>query len=728
MLLPPDCGAVHSDFFGLDLVAGHDVSGGAALDPYSLNCNRGFKIRASKSKIGIQCTFRWRIHAWKDSGMKGRTVTEKRMVGELERLGKNGQDFIVLGLDAPGFAELTPDQKKLAYYLYRAAIAGHTLVDQQNHRHALEIRTLLETLCLHSEGMPAQLREAVLDYLKYIWINHGPYDHDAHVKTLPNYLTREMLRQAAEWAEAQGARFEFKPGETLPDKLERLGPTIFDPNFEPIMTNQKKGDDIIATSSVNLYDRRLTQQHIDALPSEWHQRLNVRFGFENGRAVPQVYRIGGLYGADLQTIVHFLRLALPYAEGDEQQRGLQELMEYYQTGDEERFRQYSIAWLRSDTEIDYLNGFIESYMDPRGVVGQFEGNVSFVSDSTLIGRLADHALYFEMKMPWPDVYKLDKVNRPIANVVNVIVETGDSGPTSPAAYNLPNYNDLRRDYGSKNIILLNIEQARSEKIREQMIDEFYLPEYRDLVRTHGDKAREWEVYMHEVIGHGSGRPDAALTVDPAVAIGRAYSALEECRADLVALYHAGDSKLVEIGAFRKEEQSDIVKAMYIAYLQGQLNRYRMYEDDYVREAHQRGQQLVLGFLLEGGEHGAYDYGVRVIQKDGNFYARLADQEKAHKGIGHLLGILQVYKATGDASAATHIFDRFGTRVNPEWRLNIRQRAAKLKIPNKSAFVFPRLEAVMAGAEIVDVKLHVDEDLATQQLRMSRLRLNTKVPE
>ncbi len=655
-------------------------------------------------------------------------VTSNPMVGELERLGKNGQDFIVLGVDAPGFDQLALNQKLLAYYLYRAAIAGHTIADQQNHRHALEIRTLLETIFLNSAGMPAQVKEAVLDYLKYIWINHGPYDHDSHVKTLPNYLTYELLRQAAEWAQAQGARFELERGETLKDKLERLRPTMFDPDFEPVMTNQRKGDDIIATSSVNLYDRRLTQKHIDALNPQWQQRLNVRFGFENGEAVPQVYKISGLYGKDLDTITHFLKLALPLAESEEQRRGMEALIDYYQTGDEEKFRDYSIAWLRSNTTIDYLNGFIESYMDPRGVIGHFEGNASFVSGSTLIDRLAENALYFERRMPWPDVYKLDKVNKPVANVVNVIVETGDSGPTSPAAYNLPNYNDLRRDYGSKNIILLNVEEARSEKIRAATIEEFYLPEYRDLVRTFGDRARQWEVYMHEVIGHGSGRPDAGLKVDPAVAIGRAYSSLEECRADLVALYHAGDPKLVEIGAFGKEEQAGIVRAMYISYLQGQMNRYRMYEDEFVREAHQRGQQLVMSFLLEGGENGDRDYGARVITQNGNFFVQLIDEEKAHRGIGDLLGCLQVIKAKGDGAAATQIFDRFGTRVNPEWRKNIRERAARLKIPNRSAFVFPRLEAMMAGDEIKDVRLLVDEDLTTQQLRMSRMRFSRKIPE
>jgi dipeptidyl-peptidase III len=655
-------------------------------------------------------------------------VTAQRMVGELERLGKNGQDFIVLGVEAPGFDELAPRQKLLAYYLYRAAIAGHTIADQQNHRHALEVRTMLENIYLYSEGMDPQLKVAVLDYLKYIWINHGPYDHDSHVKTLPNFLTFEMLRQAADHALNNGAHFVPAPGETLRGMLERLRRTIFDPEFEPIMTNQRKGDDIVATSAVNFYDRGLTQAHIDALPAEWQHRLNVRFRIENGVAVPQVYRIGGVFGKDLETIVYFLQLALPLAESEEQRGGLEALIEHYQTGDEEKFRQYSIAWLRSNTTIDYLNGFIESYMDPRGVIGHFEGNVSFVSDSTLIDRLAGNAPYFERKMPWPDAYKLDKISKPVANVVNVVVETGDSGPASPAAYNLPNYNDLRRDFGSKNIILLNVEEARSEKIRAAVIEEFYLPEFRDNVRRFGDCARQWEVYMHEVIGHGSGKPDASLKVDPAVAIGRAYSSLEECRADLVALYHAGDPKLVEIGAFKAEEQTGIVRAMYISYLQGQMNRYRMYEDDFVREAHQRGQQLVMSFLLEGGEHGGEDYGVRVVQLNGDFYVQLLDLEKAHKGVGDLLGRLHVIKARGDAAAATQIFERFGTRVNPEWRMNVRQRATRLKIPNRSAFVFPRLEAVMDGAEVRDIRLHVDEDLAAQQLRISRLRFNTRIPE
>jgi dipeptidyl-peptidase-3 len=444
---------------------------------------------------------------------------------------------------------------------------------------------------------------------------------------------------------------------------------------------------------------------------------------ENGRVVPQEYRIGGLFDRELRTISHFLRKALPLAESEKQADGLRALLDYYQTGDEGLFREYSVHWLQTESVVDYLNGFVEQYTDPMGVIGAFEANVSFVADSELIGRLADSALYFEKRMPWPESYKRETVTRPVANVVKVLVETGDSGPYSPAAYNLPNYSDIRRDVGSKNIILLNIETARSEEIRSLTIESFYLPEVQGVYRQYGEEARVWEVYMHEVIGHGSGKPDDSLSEDPRQSMGRTYSALEECRADLVALYHVFDPKLVEIGAFDADQQRDIALAMYQGYLQGQLNAHRRYQDDTIREAHDKGRQLVLMYLMWGGENGDRDYGVDVIQRDGDFFVEIADLDAARNGVADLLGRLQVIKSTGDGERANALFDRFGTNVNVGWRDNIKARAAKLKIPNATAFVFPRLVPVAGGKdgkEIVDVRAVYEEDLTAQQLRWSRL--------
>jgi len=658
------------------------------------------------------------------TGGRAEVVAEKRMIGELERLGKDGRDWLILGVEAEGFEKLSLRQKKLAYYLYRAAIAGNDIYYAQNHRYALEIKNLLEAIYLYSQGLDPEVKGAVHDYLKYIWINHGQYDSVEGTKVVPDWLTFEMLAEAAERARAQGAEIELSAGETLQGKLTRLRPSIFDASFEPVRTEQRAGKDIIADSAVNFWDPDITSRDMESVLTFWKQKLNVRFSrAKDGTVVPQEYRIGGLFDRELRTISYFLAKALPLAESEEQARGLRALLDYYQTGDEQLFREYSRQWLKTETVVDYLNGFVEQYTDPRGIIGAFEGNVSFVADSELIGKLADQALYFEQRMPWPDEYKRETVTRPVANVVKVIVETGDSGPYSPAAYNLPNYSDIRRDLGSKNIILLNIETAHSEEIRAATIEGFYLPDVQEVYRKYGESARAWEVYMHEVIGHGSGRPDPSLSEDPRQVIGRAYSALEESRADLVALYHIFDPKLVEMGAFGAEEQRDIALAMYQGYLQGQLNAHRRYRDDTIREAHDKGRQLLLMYLHSGGESGDRDYGVEVIRREGDFYVEISDLDAARRGVADLLGRLQIIKSTGNEEEATALFDRFGTKVDVEWRDNIRARAAKLKLPNASAFVFPQLIPMAGGKdekEMTDVRVVYEEDLTAQQLRWSRL--------
>jgi len=647
-------------------------------------------------------------------------------LGELERLGPDGMDYLVLGVEARGFEDLSVPQRVLAYYLYRAAVSGHAIFTQQSHRHALEIQQLMEALYLHREHLEPGQAEAVHEYLKYLWVNHGQYDHNSHAKLVPRLLTPEMLRDAAGRASAAGANLEPALGEDLADKLRRLQPHIFDASVEPLQVNQQPGDDIVETSAVNLYAPGLTQKMLDGLGGEWASRVNVRFDVEDGVAVPRLYRLGGEYSKDLETVAFFLSKAADVAEDAEQEAGLRALVEFYRSGDEERFRDYSVHWLRSSTTIDYLNGFIESYKDPRGIIGQFEANVSFVADSSLIDALADQVLYFESRMPWPEKYRRTKIGKPVANVVRMIVETGDAGPQSPAAYNLPNYNDLRRDFGSKNIVLENIEGARSQELEDAAREEFFLPHLREVHRKHGDTARRWIVYMHEVIGHGSGQPEPDLDGDPSVLVGRAYSALEECRADLVALYFMSDPKLVEIGAFSAQDQPDIVLAAFVRYLQGMMMAYRSVKEPQVREAHRRGRQLVLRYLARGGEDGDADYGVQVVQSDGDYFVDVTDTGLAQQGVGKLLERLQVIKSTGDAAGAADLFERLGTHLDPDIHSNIRQRAARLKIPRHTAFVFPRLVPELKDGEVIDAHLVSDEDLTEQQLRFSRLRHDTSI--
>jgi dipeptidyl-peptidase-3 len=650
----------------------------------------------------------------------------KDLTGEIERLGKGKVDYLVVGVAAPSFAALSKDEKALAYWLSMAAIAGNDIMYLQNHRFALPIKGMLEEVWGATAGVPGleEDREGLLDYLKYVWINHGPYDHRSSIKFVPNTLTRERLLALAAAAMKKGARLAFLPGATAEEKLGPLMPLIFDAEVEKRMTVTDKGVDVIAESHGNLYDPGITARDIEAVGGDWAKRLNVRFALVGGKVEPQVFSAQCTYGPAIKRIIGYLRKAVAAAPEGAFRESLHQLEQFYESGDEELFRKHSVTWIGLNGNVEYVNGFIEQLKDPRGVIGNFEGMSAVKADSAVVDRIGAEALYFEKKMPWSDAWKREKVDRATSTIVEVLTGTGDMGPVPWGGFNLPNYDDIRRDVGSKNVILLNILDAYSKKDRAKVVEEFYQPGERKTVAADYDRVRKLLVYLHEIIGHASGKADPSLKDDPRNIMGRNFSSLEECRADLVALYHAGDGKLVEIGLLEAGEVESFVGAFYLIYLTGHLIGVGSLEEPKVTEAHDRASQLVFEYLLAGGAIGAAkgkpkDYGVELVVDGGKHFVRITDPKKMHEGIGALLAELQAAKARGNIKAQDALFDAL--TLDPALWQELKSRSDKLDLAAQRVMVYPHLEPVLdASGAIVDVTMANDEDLVAQQLRFSKI--------
>jgi dipeptidyl-peptidase-3 len=624
-------------------------------------------------------------------------------------------DAAVVQVYADGFASLPIREKTLIWHLYQAALAGRDIYYDQRYAHSLEMREVLEEILTHgAEVEPAVLAE-IQRYTKLFWLNSGPYNNLTARKFVLECTPESFLR-AAQVAATAGARLPLKPGETVEGLVERTKPWFFDPNVDPIVTNKSPGPgkDILASSANNLYVG-VTMKDLAGFKERYP--LDSRVVKQNGKLTEEVYRLNGRYGDKIAAIVEHLEAAVPYAT-EPMAKALQALAKFYRTGEMADHEAYDIAWVQDQASpVDTINGFTETYLDARGMKGAWEALVFYVNREKTEGiqKLAADAQWFEDHMPWDPKYRKPGVKGVIANAIDVVVETGESGPVTPIGINLPNDQRIREQYGSKSVLLSNINEAYDKSTPPAFREEF------SWTKEEAERGNRWSAFagelttnMHEVIGHGSGRIEERLKGNPAAAIKEQYSALEEARADLVGLYFLPDQKLVEMGLVPKESQQDIVLAEYEGYTRNalvQLRRIR--QGSQIEEDHMRNRQMIVRWLM------ANTKAIEVRERDGKTFYVMVDPVAFREGVGRLLAEVQRIKAQGDYQAARTLFETFGIAFDPKLRDEVVARVDKLNLPSYSGFVMPKLSPVVApDGAIADVTISYPQDLTTQMLEYS----------
>jgi dipeptidyl-peptidase III len=624
-------------------------------------------------------------------------------------------DAAVVQLYADGFAELPLREKTLIWHLYQAAVHGRDIFYDQRYAHNLEMRDVVEGVLRHPDGVaPATLAE-IQRYTKLFWINTGPYNNLTARKFVLQ-CTPEAFAAAVHAAASSGATFPTMGGESLDRMLARMQPWFFDPTVDPIVTSKTPpgGGDILAASANNLYSG-VTMKDLQGFDEQYP--LNSRLVKEDGRLVEQPYRVGGRYSKAISAIVDDLEAAKPFAT-EPMAAALEALATWYRTGAREDRTKYDIAWVRDqNSPVDTINGFTEVYLDARGIKGAWEALVFYVNPekTTEIRKLAADAQWFEDRMPWDPKYRKQGVQGITANAIDVVIETGDSGPITPVGINLPNDEAIRQQYGSKSVSLSNVNEAYDKSTVPAFRSEFsWTPEEAARSATWGAISSELHTNMHEVIGHASGRVEDRLNGNPQAALKEQFSALEEARADLVALYFLPDPKLAELGLVKAEDQEDIVKAEYESYTRNvliQLRRVR--EGTQIEEDHMRNRQMIVNWIK------ANTKAIEERTRDGKTYYVMTDWHAFHDGVGRLLAEVQRIKAQGDYPAAKTLFETYGVHFDPKLRDEVVSRVDALHLPSYTGFVMPKLEAVTnASGAISDVTISYPMNLTEQMLEYS----------
>jgi dipeptidyl-peptidase-3 len=629
----------------------------------------------------------------------------------LERVG----EAAVVQLYADGFGALSLREKTLVWHLTQAAIAGRDIFYDQRYAYSLEMRDVLEAIVTHPNQIDASTLEEIQRYTKLFWMNSGGFNNLTARKFVLT-CTPSAFEAAARVAHRNGARFPLRSGESLDQLLARLQPMFFDADVDPTVTSKtpRPGKDIVTASANNLYVG-VTMAEIENFKERY--ALNSRLVLDDDVLCEEVYRVGGRYDGQISAIVEHLEAAIPFAT-EPMAHALRALITFYRTGEATDREAYDIAWVQDKaSSVDTINGFVEVYLDARSIKGAWEALVFYVNaDKTRqIRTIAEHAQWFEDRMPWDARFRKAGAHGVTANAIDIVIETGESGPITPIGINLPNDQAIREKYGSKSVSLSNVSEAYDKSTLPEFRHEFsWTPEEAERARKWSAFASELTTNMHEVIGHGSGKVDERLNGSPQTALKEQFSAIEESRADLVALYFLPDRQLVEFELLSEDDHDEIVRAEYEAYTRNALVQLRrMREGTEIEEDHMRNRQMIVGWLM--GNTSA----IEVRKRDGKTYFVMVDPGAFRDGVGRLLAEVQRIKGEGDYAAALALVDTYGVHFDPALRDEVVARVDHLQLPSYTAFVMPRLEPVrdVSGA-IVDVAISYPLDLTVQMLEYS----------
>ncbi|MDE6805883.1 MAG: dipeptidyl peptidase 3, partial [Muribaculaceae bacterium] len=376
-------------------------------------------------------------------------------------------DIEVLRYEVPGFKELSLQQKKMLYYLSQAAQAGRDIIWDQNGRYNLQLRHLLEKIYTGFSGDRESADWKAFDlYMKQVWFGNGIHHHYSNDKFTPGFSQAFFEQQVALLPDSE---LPLADGQSREELVAIMDKVIFDPSFMAKKVSQDGSQDVIVASATNLYGDGVTQQEVEAYYDKLkdpNDATPISYGLNSriiknadGEIEEQVYHLNGLYGPAIAKIIYWLDMAKSVAENDAQKAYITKLIDFYITGDLRTFDEYSILWAEDTaSDVDFVNGFIESYGDPLGMTASWEAYVNFKNKeaSARTETISGNAQWFEDHSPINPDYRKPVVKGVSAKVINASYLAGDAYPSTAIGINLPNANWIRAAHGSKSVTLENI--------------------------------------------------------------------------------------------------------------------------------------------------------------------------------------------------------------------------------------------------------------------------------
>ncbi|KAH7046776.1 peptidase family M49-domain-containing protein [Macrophomina phaseolina] len=657
----------------------------------------------------------------------------------------------------PHFEALNDQQKLYAHYLSIACYAGTRIVLRQISPESEHIYDFIVTLHRHfngdwkkaqkEAGLSDNELKAFLDYAAQFLGNAGNYKSFGDSKFVPRLESRQLKALATLTPETLKLYEKFKDNifadsdvakmhlgypdaghlstyypdspDITKEEISILSDFLESKKLLPENTRIRKTKDGFEVLIASALDAPSKEQR-DIPESEWELDGKLK-----GKTLKLVF---GDYSKEMATIADAIKKARQYAGNDTEKSMLDAYEKSFTTGSLEAYKDSQRFWIRDkgpmvETDI----GFVETYRDPHGIRGEWEGFVAMVNKerTRAFGQLVEAAPSLIPRLPWEKEFEKDKFLSPDFTSLEVLTFAGSG---IPAGINIPNYDDIRQKEGFKNVSLGNVLSAKAPNEPIPFIKDSDDAVYRKF----RDPAFEVQVGLHELLGHGCGKllqetapgeynfdvknpPISPITNKPVTTwykpgqtwgsvFGPVAASYEECRAECVAMALSCDFDILKIFGFGSgetdinNEAGDVLYAGYLSMARAGVAALEFWDPKSRKwgQAHMQARYSILRVFLNAGK----EFCELEYTKDdlSDLTIRLERSKILSHGrpaVEKYLQQLHIYKATADVQAGTQMYNDI-THVDDFFANKVRPVVLAKKQPRK---VFVQASTVAEGEKV-----------------------------
>ncbi|KAJ8932829.1 hypothetical protein NQ318_006992 [Aromia moschata] len=575
--------------------------------------------------------------------------------------------------------------------------------------------TEFKTLALQA-GFSEDEVKALFVYACGLFCNAGNYKGFGDTKFVPN-IEQNRLEQLLKvskiwdqleplWSELKDKLYDLKSGKTCLGYNPEGCTTYLSKNCTP--KDNEMVQNWLKSEKMECYNSRLfkTEENGKVV-------YEIRLASEAKKELKRVsdgnitYVVtSGDYSPLMGTVATYLEKAVQYAANETEANMLTAYVSSFRTGSLDDHKTGSRYWIKDKgPAIESYIGFIETYRDPAGVRGEFEGFVAAVNRemSAKFTTLVSNAEQFLTLLPWCKGFEKDKFLKPDFTSLDVLTFAGSG---IPAGINIPNYDDIRQTEGFKNVSL-------GKPSYQQSVTPFLSKEDADLLQKWRVPAFELQVGLHELLGHGSGKllkkevdgsfnfPSTLLdplTGKPPASyyepgdtydtkFGPLSSSYEECRAEAVGLYLSLEPEVLKIFGHDGRQAEEVTYVNWLSLVwAGRGEDWSSGSLAGVGCRHMHSTCFDTSWSRKRTQPSEADL---LVSLD-----RSAIRGAGRAAIGHFLLQLQVYKATGNLDEAKKLYDHYAEVTEP-W-LSWRTIVLANKQPRK---MFVQPNTVLEGSDV-----------------------------